>query len=44
MRDRVRVAVSTLRKLGLRDLVLTSDAGYLLDPKCPMTRVDDRTN
>ena len=29
---RVRVAIATLRKLGLRDVLLTRDDGYLLDP------------
>lgn len=29
---RVRVAVSTLRKLGLRSVLLTDEIGYLLDP------------
>lgn len=31
---RVRVAIATLRKLGLRDVLLTRDDGYLLDPEC----------
>ena len=29
---RVRVAIATLRKLGLRDVLLTRDEGYLIDP------------
>jgi predicted ATPase len=29
---RVRVAIATLRKLGLRDVLLTRDDGYLIDP------------
>jgi hypothetical protein len=29
----VRVAVSTLRKLGLGELVQTIDGGYRLDPR-----------
>lgn len=33
---RVRVAVSTLRKLGLRDLLLTTEDGYTLDPRTPL--------
>ncbi|MFT3764142.1 MAG: hypothetical protein QM820_01275 [Minicystis sp.] len=37
---RVRVAVSTLRKLGLRALLTASD-GYLLDPGCPVLRAED---
>jgi hypothetical protein len=31
-RNRVRVAVSTLRSMGLRDVLLSRDDGYLLDP------------
>lgn len=30
---RVRVAVATLRKLGLRELLVTRDDGYLIDPE-----------
>ena len=30
---RVRVAVSTLRRLGLRSVIVTRDDGYLLDPR-----------
>ncbi len=29
---RVRVAIATLRKLGLRDILLTAEDGYLLEP------------
>jgi hypothetical protein len=29
---RLRVAIATLRRLGLRDVLLTRDDGYLLDP------------
>ncbi len=32
---RVRVAIATLRKLGLRHALLTRDDGYLLDPGVP---------
>jgi tetratricopeptide (TPR) repeat protein len=35
---RVRVAISTLRKLGLAGALLTRDDGYLLDPSCRMLR------
>ncbi len=35
---RVRVAVSTLRKLGLRDVLRTSEDGYLLVPEVPAIR------
>ncbi|MDC0744750.1 ATP-binding protein [Polyangium mundeleinium] len=30
--NRVRVALATLRKLGLRDVLMTGQGGYLLDP------------
>jgi len=36
---RVRVAISTLRKLGLRDLLRTSEEGYLLAPEIQAIRV-----
>lgn len=35
---RVRVAISTLRKLGLRDALLTREEGYLLDPGLALER------
>jgi tetratricopeptide (TPR) repeat protein len=35
---RVRVAIATLRKLGLRDLLVTTPAGYLLSPDVPLAR------
>ena len=35
---RVRVAVSTLRKLGLRDMLRTTEDGYLLVPDIPAIR------
>jgi len=38
---RVRVAISTLRKLGLREVLLTDDAGYLLDPAVTTHLVED---
>ena len=31
-RNRLRVAISTLRSMGLRDILLSRDDGYLLDP------------
>jgi hypothetical protein len=37
---RVRVAISTLRKLGLRDLLLTEPDGYLLRPDLQIALVD----
>ncbi|HJL35290.1 MAG TPA: hypothetical protein RMG95_06265, partial [Polyangiaceae bacterium LLY-WYZ-15_(1-7)] len=35
---RVRVAVSTLRKLGLADVIETVEEGYRLDPEVPVDR------
>jgi hypothetical protein len=37
---RVRHAVFTLRKLGLRDVLITRRDGYLLDPRVPVHWVD----
>lgn len=34
--NRVYVALATLRKLGLRDVLLRDDGGYLLDPDVPV--------
>ena len=34
--NRMKVALSTLRKLGLRSLIQRTDAGYLLDPLSPV--------
>lgn len=36
-RNRVRVAISTLRSMGLRELLLSRDDGYLLDPAIAIT-------
>jgi len=36
--DRVYMALSTLRKLGLREVLVSRDDGYLLDPRVPVTR------
>ncbi|MEM6991151.1 MAG: hypothetical protein AAF721_11655 [Myxococcota bacterium] len=36
--NRVYVALTTLRKLGLRDYLLSQDDGYLLDPAMPIAR------
>ncbi len=33
--NRMKVALSTLRKLGLRALIQRTDSGYLLDPRTP---------
>lgn len=37
---RVRVAISTLRKMGLRDVLRTEEDGYRLDPAFDVTRAD----
>jgi predicted ATPase len=36
VRSRVYTAIRTLRDFGLRDLLLTRDGGYLLDPDVPV--------
>jgi hypothetical protein len=38
---RVRVAVSTLRRLGLAGILLTREDGYLLDPRASIRQDDD---
>ncbi len=38
--NRVYVAMTSLRKMGLRDVLLRTDAGYLLDPDMPL-RVEE---
>jgi predicted ATPase len=38
---RVHTALWTLRKLGLRDVLLSRDDGYLLDPAVPIVRGDE---
>jgi hypothetical protein len=35
-RNRLHVSLSTLRSLGLRDLLLARGAGYALDPEVPL--------
>lgn len=37
--NRVYVAIATLRKLGLAELLLTNDDGYLIDPVVPVTHL-----
>jgi tetratricopeptide (TPR) repeat protein len=37
--QRVRVAIAELRALGLREVLLSRDGGYLLDPHLPLRRV-----
>ncbi|HSO40083.1 MAG TPA: hypothetical protein VLT33_46465, partial [Labilithrix sp.] len=39
---RVRVAVSTLRRLGLAGVLLTREDGYLLDPRVPIALEPER--
>ncbi len=36
---RVRVAISTLRKLGLKDVLRTGEDGYVLDPEVAAIRL-----
>ncbi len=38
--SRVRNALSQLRKLGLKDALLTRDDGYLLDPEVPLRHAE----
>lgn len=38
--NRVYVALATLRKLGLRDIVIRTDGGYLIDPNAPVQIID----
>jgi predicted ATPase len=39
--SRVYVALGTLRRLGLRGLLVSRDGGYLLDPKVPIALVNE---
>lgn len=39
-KNRVYVAVAQLRTLGLRDVLLRDDAGYMLDPEKPLAWSD----
>jgi hypothetical protein len=39
--NRLRVALSTLRKLGLGEIVKTRAGGYLLDPSVPLHFADE---
>ena len=38
--NRFKVALSTLRKLGLKDMIVRDDAGYLLDPAIAIAWID----
>ncbi|MBV1860346.1 MAG: FHA domain-containing protein [Nannocystaceae bacterium] len=38
--NRVYVAMTTLRKMGLRDLLVRTDSGYVLDPDVPLRIVE----
>jgi predicted ATPase/predicted negative regulator of RcsB-dependent stress response len=40
--NRLYVALTTLRKLGLRDLLVTADGGYLLDPAVPVLVAEEQ--
>ncbi|MGH1341026.1 MAG: FHA domain-containing protein [Nannocystales bacterium] len=39
--NRVYVAMTTLRKMGLRDLLVRTDTGYVLDPEIPLRIIED---
>jgi predicted ATPase len=39
--DRVYMALSTLRKMGLRGVIISRDDGYLLDPRVELRREPD---
>lgn len=39
--NRVYVAMTTLRKMGLRSLLVRTDAGYVLDPDVPLRVIDE---
>lgn len=39
--NRTYVAINTLRKQGLRDVLLTTEGGYLLDPGVHVRRADE---
>jgi hypothetical protein len=39
--SRVYVALSMLRRMGLRGVLIRRDDGYLLDPSVPCVRIDD---
>jgi hypothetical protein len=43
MGARVYVAIGTLRRLGLADMLLRNDSGYLLDPARPIRRSESAT-
>lgn len=38
--NRVYVAMTTLRKMGLRDLLVRTDSGYVLDPDIPLRIIE----
>jgi predicted ATPase len=42
--NRLRVAIATLRRLGLRDAIVTRPEGYLLDPGVPLRFGDRRAD
>ena len=39
--NRVYVAMTTLRKMGLRYLLVRTDTGYVLDPDVPLRIIDE---
>jgi hypothetical protein len=42
--NRVRVAIATLRKLGLAGAIVSLDHGYLLDPHIPLRAADEEAS
>ncbi len=41
---RVRVAIASLRRMGLEGILLTRDDGYSIDPKCELVHEADATD
>ena len=37
--NRLRVAIATLRKLGLRDVIVSRQGGYRLHPSCQLAEL-----
>ena len=40
---RVQNAIKSLRRRGLRDILVTDEGGFLLDPRVTLLRVDSKT-
>lgn len=41
-RNRLKVALSQLRRLGLAEVIETAPTGYRLTPRCRVVLVEDR--